>query len=248
MTAQAATQNLEIALFPCLSDNYGLLIHDPKSGRTASIDTPDATEIAKQAKARKWTLTEIWNTHHHFDHTGGNTALVKDYGLKVYGHEKDKKRIPNLSQAVSDGDVFKFGDHDIHILSTDGHTLGHIIYYVPDAKAAFVGDTVFVMGCGRLFEGTPAQMHESLLKICALPEDTKLYCAHEYTLSNGRFAVTIEPDNKDLLDYIKSAKALRENNIPTVPTTVAQEKKINPFIRAESASRLGEIRALKDKF
>lgn len=248
MTAPTASQNLEIALFPCLSDNYGLLIHDPVSGRTANIDTPDASEITKQAKARGWTLTEIWNTHHHFDHTGGNAALVQEHGLNVIGHDKDKKRIPNLAQGVGDGDTFKFGTHDVHVMATDGHTLGHIIYYVPAAKAAFVGDTLFVMGCGRLFEGSPLQMYESLMKICRLPDETQLYCAHEYTLSNGKFAMTVEPDNQDLLDYIETAKKLRENNHPTVPTDVAREKKINPFVRAASAERLGEIRALKDAF
>jgi len=248
MTTHHTREKLQIALFPCLSDNYGLLIHDPKSGRTATIDTPDGAEIAKQAKLRGWTLTEIWNTHHHFDHTGGNASLVETHNVEVMGHSLDKKRIPNLTQGVNGGDVFKFGDHDVQVMTTDGHTLGHIVYYVPDAKAAFVGDTIFVIGCGRLFEGTPAQMYESLSKICALPDDTDLYCAHEYTLSNGRFAVTVEPENQDLLDYIETAKTLRENNTPTVPTTVAREKKINPFVRAGSAERLGEIRAAKDNF
>ncbi len=247
-TAAYRQTPLEIAFFPCLSDNYGFLIHDPKTGRTTTIDTPDGKEIAQQAKQRGWTLTEIWNTHHHFDHVGGNEALVESLGVEVVGHGLDKKRIPKLTREVHGGDIFKFGAHDVHVITTNGHTLGHIIYYIPSAKAAFVGDTLFVMGCGRLFEGSPAQMYESLSKICALPDDTKLYCAHEYTLSNGRFAVTVEPENTDLKAYIQEAQALRERNHPTIPTTPAREKAINPFVRAESAERLGEIRAAKDVF
>lgn len=239
---------LEIALFPCLSDNYGFLIHDPITKRTATIDTPDGAEIKKQCEARGWTLTEIWNTHHHFDHVGGNDYLSQAFDLEIIGHEKDGSRIPNLTRGLNEGDSFQFGSHAVQVLETYGHTIGHIIYYVPSAKAAFVGDTIFVMGCGRLFEGSPAQMFDSLSKISALPDDTALYCAHEYTLSNGKFAQTIEPDNSDLAAYIETAKGLRDKNIPTVPTTVAREKAINPFLRAKTAERLGEIRAAKDKF
>ena len=239
---------LQIKLFPCLNDNYGFLIHDPVSGDTATIDTPEAAPIIAAVEETGWALTQIWNTHHHFDHVGSNMALKEKYGVKIIGPENDKARIPGLDIGVTDQQVFKLGAHDVHVIDTPGHTIGHIVYYVPDAKAAFVGDTIFVLGCGRLFEGTPAQMHDSLQAICALPEDTQLYCAHEYTLSNAAFAKTVEPDNSDLLDYIETAKALREQGIPTVPTTVAMEKKTNPFVRAGSAARLGEIRAAKDSF
>lgn len=235
-------------MFPCRSDNYGFLIHDPISGQTAAIDTPDADEIARQAQSRGWALSHIWNTHHHFDHTDGNLALREKLGTEIIGPANDAARIPGLSYGVVGGDSFKIGTHDVDVIETPGHTTGHIIYYVPDAKAAFVGDTIFVMGCGRLFEGTPAQMHNSLQAICALPDETRLYCAHEYTLSNGRFAVTVEPDNTDLAAYMNEAQALRAKNIPTVPTTVAREKLINPFVRAGSAARLGEIRTAKDAF
>jgi len=240
--------DLQIKLFPCLNDNYGFLIHDPVSGETATIDTPEAAPIEAAIKETGWGLTQIWNTHHHFDHVGNNLALKEKYGAQIIGPENDKARIPGLDMGVTDKQIFKFGDHDIHIIDTPGHTIGHIVYYVPTAKAAFVGDTIFVLGCGRLFEGTAAQMHKSLGAICALPDDTKLYCAHEYTLSNAAFAKTVEPENSDLMEYIKSAKQMRNKGIPTVPTTVAMEKKTNPFVRVGSAERLGEIRAAKDNF
>lgn len=242
------TSKLEIALFPCLSDNYGLLIHDPDSGETAAIDTPEAAKIEAACKERGWTLTQIWNTHHHLDHVGGNLTLKEKHGLSITGPSQIKGRIPGLDKGVVGGDVFRFGEHEVQVIFTPGHTVDHIIYYVPAAKAAFVGDTIFVLGCGRLFEGSPEDMFGSMAAIAELPDETKLYCAHEYTLSNARFAVTVEPDNQALLDYIETAKDLREKGVPTVPTTVAMEKAANPFMRAGSAARLGEIRAAKDSF
>ena len=240
--------DLEIALFPCLSDNYGILIHDPVSGKTATIDTPDADEIAKQCESRGWTLTEIWNTHHHWDHTGGNLALKEKFDVTIFGPDMIEGRIPGLDKGIGEADMFLFGAHKVHVWHTPGHTRDHIIYYVPDAEAAFVGDTLFVMGCGRLFEGTPAQMRTSLAKLAALPPETRIFCAHEYTLSNAAFAVTVEPENKDLLEAIEVAKERREAGLPTVPTTIAQELKTNPFMRAGSDERLGEIRLAKDSF
>ena len=242
------TSSLEIALFPCLSDNYGLLIHDRESGETAAIDTPEVSKIEAACAERGWTLTQIWNTHHHPDHTGGNIVLKEKHGLTITGPDQITGRIPGLDNGVSGGDVFRFGVHEVQVIFTPGHTVDHIIYYVPAAKAAFVGDTIFVLGCGRLFEGSPEDMFGSMAAIARLPDDTKLYCAHEYTLSNARFAVTVEPDNKALLDYIEKAKTLREQGVPTVPTTVAMEKAANPFMRASSAARLGDIRAAKDSF
>lgn len=239
---------LEIALFPCLSDNYGLLIHDPVSGETAAIDTPEASKIEAACEARGWGLTQIWNTHHHADHTGGNLSLKEKYGLKITGPSQIEGRIAGLDHGVSGGDIFRFGAHEVQVIFTPGHTVDHIIYYVPDAKAAFVGDTIFVLGCGRLFEGSPEDMFGSMAAIAQLPDDTQLYCAHEYTLSNAKFAVTVEPDNQALLEYVEKAKALRAQAIPTVPTTVGMEKATNPFMRAKTAERLGDIRAAKDSF
>ncbi len=239
---------LTIHMFPCLFDNYGFLVHSEETGETAAIDTPDGGEIEKQCQEQGWTLTHILNTHHHPDHVGGNAHLIQVCNPVVIGHEKDKARIPGLTRGVNDGEEFEFAGHAIKVIETPGHTIGHIIYHIPSAKAAFVGDTLFVMGCGRLFEGTAAQMHESLSAIAHLPDETQLYCAHEYTLSNGKFALTVEPENADLQAYMEKAKSLREAGIPTVPTTVAQEKLINPFIRAGSSERLGEIRTAKDNF
>ena len=244
--------NLEIALFACLQDNYGLLIHDGQSGRTAAIDTPDADEISRQCTQRGWTLTEIWNTHHHWDHTGGNAALKDRYGLNIYGPNMIEGRIPQLDHGVGEGDDFMFGAHKVSVMHTPGHTNDHIIYHVPDAHdglgAAFVGDTIFALGCGRLFEGTAEDMHESLSKIMALPDSTALYCAHEYTLSNGKFALYVEPENAALIAAMETAQAKREKGLATVPTYVAAERAANPFITAGSAAELGRRRAMKDQF
>ena len=242
------SQNLEIALFPCLSDNYGFLIHDPESGETSAIDTPEASKIEAACAERGWTLTQIWNTHHHPDHVGGNITLKERYGLQVTGPDKIAGRIPGLTRGVSGGDVFNFGRHEVQVIFTPGHTVDHIIYYVPAAQAVFVGDTIFVLGCGRLFEGSPEDMFGSMAAMAALPDETKIYCAHEYTLSNASFAVTVEPTNQDLLNYIETAKYLRNDGLPTVPTTVGMEKLTNPFMRAATAEKLGIIRAAKDNF
>lgn len=237
-----------ISLFPCLSDNYGFLLHVPESGLTAAIDTPDADEIARQCDKQGWRLTHIFNTHHHYDHTGGNLALKDTYGVEIFGPKAEGARIPGLDRALNDGEVFDFGGHAIHFLHTPGHTLGHGAYYVPDEGSVFVGDTLFIMGCGRLFEGSAEQMYDSLHRLAALPAATKVYCAHEYTLSNGRFALSVEPDNEDLQAAIRAAQSLRDQGRPTVPGTIGQELKTNPFMRAESPEELARIRAAKDRF
>lgn len=239
---------LEIILFPCLMDNYGFLVHSPDTGETAAVDTPDAQNIKSECEKRGWNLTHIWNTHHHFDHVGGNNTLANEFDIEVFGSETDKDRIPNITRGLKDGESFNFGGYEVKITETSGHTIGHIVYHIPTMKAAFVGDTLFALGCGRLFEGSPEQMYESLQKIAALPDDTALYCAHEYTLSNGRFAITVEPNNQHLKDYIQDAQAKRDKDAPTVPTTVAAEKRANPFVRAANAKELGRIRAAKDNF
>ncbi len=237
-----------ITLFPCLNDNYGFLLVEPESGLCATIDTPDGAQIAKELDRSGLTLTHIFNTHHHYDHVDGNLFLKEKYGAIIVGAQVDEKRIPGIDIALSDGEVFKFGAYDIQMIHTPGHTLGHCAYYVPDEKSVFVGDTIFVMGCGKIFEGTPAQMFDSIAKLAALPADTKVYCAHEYTVSNAAFAITIEPDNQDLQSAVKAAKTLRANGRPTIPTTIATEKRTNPFMRAKTAEKLAEIRAAKDRF
>ncbi|MCF6221722.1 MAG: hydroxyacylglutathione hydrolase [Robiginitomaculum sp.] len=237
-----------ISLFPCLNDNYGFLLVEPQSGLCATIDTPDGAEIDKQLQARGLKLTHILNTHHHPDHVGGNMFLKEKYGAQIIGPKADANRIPGIDIALADGDIFKFGEYDIHLIHTPGHTLGHCAYYVPDEASLFVGDTIFVMGCGRLFEGTPAQMFTSMAKLAKLPGETKIYCAHEYTLSNAEFAMTIEPNNLDLQTAVKTAKSRRAQNQPTVPTTIAAELNTNPFMRSATAERLGEIRKAKDRF
>lgn len=237
---------LEVALFPCLSDNYGFLIHDSESGATAAIDTPDAREIAAQCEARGWELTEIWNTHWHPDHAGGNVALKRRYNCTVKGPEHVS--ISARDVTLSGGDSFEFAGHKVNVIHTPGHTNEHIIYHIPSAELAFVGDTIFALGCGRIFEGTAEQMWNSLSQIMALPDQTKLYCAHEYTLSNAKFAVSVDGENADLQVAIKDAEAKRAAGHPTVPTSVAVERRANPFITAGSAAELGRRRSLKDNF
>ncbi len=237
---------LEVALFPCLSDNYGFLLHDAETGATAAIDTPDAREIAAQCEARGWTLTEIWNTHWHPDHAGGNVALKRRYDCKVRGPQQDA--IPVRDETLSGGDSFDFAGHRVEVIHTPGHTDEHIIYHIPSAELAFVGDTIFALGCGRLFEGTPEEMWDSLSRIMVFPDATKLYCAHEYTLSNAKFAVSVDGENPDLRAAIADAKAKRADGLPTVPTSVGVEKRANPFVTAGSAHELGRRRALKDAF
>jgi hydroxyacylglutathione hydrolase len=223
---------LQIHQFPCLDDNYGFLIHDPESGATATIDTPDAGEILRQAGVKGWRITDIWNTHWHPDHAGGNATIVAETGARVTGPAEVERIAASPDRIVSEGDGVKLGNLEARVLDVGGHTLGHIAYVFDAAKVAFVGDALFAMGCGRLFEGTPQQMWTSLSKIAALPDDTTLYCAHEYTQSNARFAVTVDPENAALLARAGEVDRLRAVKRPTVPMTLRQEKATNPFLRA----------------
>jgi hydroxyacylglutathione hydrolase len=248
--------------FPCLSDNYGFLIHDPASGETATIDTPEAARILAEADAKGWKITQIWNTHWHQDHAGGNAEIVARTGAKIYGpKEIDRLGAGGPDREVGEGDEVKLGAHVARVLETPGHTLGHITYHLPEAKVAFVGDTLFALGCGRMFEGTPPMFWSSLSKMLAFPDDTKVYCAHEYTESNARFAVHVDPENQALQAYAAEVKQKRAQNIPTVPTTIGAERAANPFLRAgdplmqsamghpgDAAATFGEIRKRKDEF
>jgi hydroxyacylglutathione hydrolase len=227
------TSKLEIHMFPCLSDNYGFLIHDPDNDLTACIDTPDSRAILEQLRSKGWTLTHILNTHHHHDHAGGNLELKRATGCTVIGNAADAGRIPGIDHGVRDGDTFPFGAHTIHVLETPGHTVGHIVYHIPDQSLAFVGDTLFAMGCGRLFEGTPGQMWHSLSRIRQWPADTRIYCAHEYTLANARFAMSVDSGNHALEQRVAEVEARRDKGLPTIPTTLALELETNPFLRAD---------------
>ena len=253
---------LEIHMFPCLADNYGYLVHDPQTRVTAAIDTPDAAAILRELDAKGWRLTHILNTHHHGDHAGGNLELKARTGCTIVGPRADAARIPGIDVAVGEGDEIALGSRRVRVFDTPGHTRGHIVYWLPDDGAAFVGDTLFAMGCGRLFEGTPAQMWSSLNKIVRWPPETRLYCAHEYTEANARFALTVEPDNAALARRAAEVARVRAAGRPTVPTTLGAELETNPFLRAASrdlqrtigltgadeVAVFARTRALKDAF
>jgi len=223
--------DLQIHQFPCLSDNYGILVHDPETGDTASIDTPEADKVEAALEETGWRLTHILNTHHHPDHTGGNLALKEKTGCRIVGPGGGK--VPGIDAEVREGSSVPFGNVIAKVLETPGHTLDHIIYWFESEGIAFVGDTLFALGCGRVFEGTAPQMWQSLLKVRALPPATVIYCAHEYTLANAEFALSVDPDNERLKARVAVIKNLRADNKPTVPTTLATELETNPFLRAD---------------
>lgn len=239
---------LDILRIPVLSDNYVWLVHDPASGETMVVDPAVADPVEQALAERGWRLTAIWNTHWHPDHTGGNAALKAAHGATVIAPAAEAARIPTADRLVSEGDVVMLGAHEATVMETPAHTAGHISYYLGDDGAAFVGDTLFAMGCGRLFEGTAEQMFANMQRLGALPPATAVYCAHEYTASNGRYALTVEPDNADLVARMAQVTAARALGEPTVPTTIALELATNPFMRATSAAMLAERRAAKDVF
>ncbi len=239
---------LEIIRIPVLSDNYVWLVHEPESGETMVVDPAVAEPVLAEAAKRGWIITQIWNTHWHPDHTGGNAAIKEATGCRITGPEAERERIPTLDTFVKEGDTVKLGDVVADVIDVPAHTAGHIAFYIPSAKVAFVGDTLFAMGCGRLFEGTAEQMYDNMRKLEALPDDTKIYCAHEYTQSNGEYALVAEPDNLALKERMAEVLTLRSRGEATVPTTIGQERATNPFMRAASAAELGERRTAKDNF
>ncbi len=224
--------DLEIHQFPCLSDNYGFLVHDADSGVTACIDTPEVGPILQALDQKGWALTHILNTHWHPDHAGGNLEIQAKTGCRIFGPRAEQSRIPGIERALADGDDFDLGGHRVHVFDVPGHTAGHIAYWLPDDGVAFVGDVLFALGCGRLFEGTPPQMWSSLQKLMGLPPETRIYCAHEYTQANARFALSVDPENADLRARAEEIDAARAAGQPTVPTTLGLELRTNPFLRA----------------
>ena len=250
----------ETRLFPCLSDNYGVLLHDPETGATASIDAPEAAPVEAALKATGWKLTDILVTHHHADHTGGIEELKAKYKCRVVAPAAEASKIPAVDETVREGDEVTVGKLKAKVIETPGHTLGHITYWLPADKLAFAGDTLFAIGCGRVIEGNPAMMWTSLAKLRDLPDDTQVFCGHEYTAANVKFALSVDGDNADLKARAAEVAQLRAANKPTIPVTIGAEKKANPFLRPEQlAGPLGmsgkspaevfaEIRGRKDRF
>jgi hydroxyacylglutathione hydrolase len=252
---------IQVFQIPARTDNFAYVLRSPE-GLTAAVDTPEVRPIVAFLEQKGWKLDFIFNTHHHGDHVGGNRELLERYGCKVYGSQKDQARIPGISVRLKEGDEFLFGKERVKVLACDGHTLGHIAYWFPESKAVFVGDTIFSLGCGFLFEGTAKQMWDSLARLRELPDDTLVYGAHEYTLENAAYAVTAEPHNEKLKERVEQVKAQLAAGKATVPTTIASEKACNPFLRPESAAIqekvgmrgrenweiFGAVRADKDRF
>ena len=254
--------DLEIEQFTCFTDNFGVLVHDPDRGLAASIDAPEEQPILDALERRGWRLTHVFVTHHHADHVGANEALKSRFGAEIIGPEAEKDRIPGIDRTVNDGDRFNFGGFGVEVISTPGHTAGHVSYHIPAASVAFTGDTLFSLGCGRLFEAGPDVMLGSLKKLAALPPETKFYCGHEYTQSNARFALTVDPANVALKERAREVDALRAEGLPTLPSTIGLEMATNPFLRwhdanirgnlgmkdASDAEVFAEIRKRKDNF
>jgi hydroxyacylglutathione hydrolase len=253
---------LQIEQIPVLSDNYVYLVHEARAGVTAVVDPAVAEPVSERLEAKGWKLDWILSTHHHADHTGGNLELKRATGCRVAGAKKDRARIPGIDVQLEEGDRLELGEATAEIFETPGHTSGHISYWFAEAKALFCADTLFSLGCGRLFEGTPSQMWSSLQKLARLPDDAVVYCGHEYTQSNARFALSVDPDNQPLKDRAAEIDRQRSANRPTVPTRLGEEKLANPFLRpndpgirkvlnmadASDVEVFAEIRRRKDSF
>jgi hydroxyacylglutathione hydrolase len=240
--------SLEIVAVPAFADNYLWLVHDKESGETAVVDPGDPAPVLAEADKRGWHITTILNTHWHGDHTGGNLAIKEATGAKIIGPAGENGRVPGLDQAIGEGDVIRIGAHVAEVWEVPGHTVGHIAYVFRDDGMAFVGDTMFAMGCGRLFEGSAMQMHSSLKRLAGIPAETRLYCAHEYTLANARFAAHAFPENKEISDRLRQIEQERAADRSTVPTTVAAERATNPFLLASDVEHFADLRRAKDNY
>jgi hydroxyacylglutathione hydrolase len=256
------TMPFDLITIPCLSDNYAYLLHDQASGEVAVVDVPDAAPISAELKARGWTLSQVWITHHHWDHVDGLADLLVEHPAKVVGCALDAHRLPSLDHAVKEGDTVTLGSLTAVVFDVSGHTINHIAFYVPQANAAFTADSLMALGCGRLFEGSPDQMWNSMEKLMALPADTTICSGHEYTMSNAKFALTVDPSNAALISRSNDITAARAKGEPTVPSQLSTELETNPFLRAAdpgiranlgmqdatNADVFTEIRKRKDNF
>ncbi len=238
---------LEIVPVPVLRDNYVWLMHDPASDETVAVDPSVAEPVLEAAAARGWRISQVWNTHWHPDHTGGNDAIRAATGCTITG-AAEAERVSKLDRIVAGGDRARIGEIEAELIDIPAHTAGHLCFHLPEAEVAFTGDTLFAMGCGRLFEGDAAMMFANMQRLAALPPDTRIYCGHEYTLANGEFALSVEPDNQTLVRRVEEVRAARERGEVTLPTTIALELATNPFMRARSVEELAERRAAKDAF
>ena len=257
-----AKTELDIAVIPLLRDNYGYLLHDPATGTTGAVDPSEAQPMLDAAAARGWKITHVLNTHHHNDHCGGNLGIKQATGATIVGPAYDRARIPGIDVAVDEESGFDLASHHANVLFIPGHTRGHIAFHFAGSDAVFCGDTLFSIGCGRTFEGTAQQMWASLLKLRALPDKTFIYCGHEYTEANCRFALTVEPENRDLVEVAAAVKQARAHGDRTIPANLGIEKFCNPFLRADQpnllakyggpardpATAFGAIRLAKDNF
>ena len=242
-----AAPALEVVAVPVLADNYAWLVFDPVTHETAVVDPGEAEPVLAEAKARGWTVSQVWTTHWHPDHSGGNAAM-KAAGATIIGPEAERARLDPLDIGVAEGDVVRIGSHTGQVLAVPGHTAGHVALHFAEDALLFSGDTLFAMGCGKLFEGTPDQMWANMERFAAMPGETQVFAGHEYTQSNARFAAHVEPDNAAVAARRDEVDRLRARGAATLPTTIDQERATNPFLRAGSAERLGELRRQKDDF